>query len=374
MDAEAFAEYESGSLNTQVSEESTEVDSSHLENSDITPDNESELDGDEFVDFPEADEEIDAEETDEVELESEEISDETAEGTSGDEEDNSEDEGSDEEVDYASEYKKLIGTPIKANGKDITIDSMDDAVRLIQMGANYYKQVSQLKPAQKVIAMLEKNEMMDESKLSFAIDLLNKNPQAIHKLVADMDLVEIANEDNSDYKPTDHTVNDQQLALDNAIKEIAGTDTYSRTVDIIGNEWDDQSREIIKKNPQAIGLINSHMASGIYDTVNAEVEKRKMLGTIPQGLSDIEAYKYVGDSLYANKDQEGEPTHVQGGQHQTGTKANVVPPIRKPSKDTVVKQKKSTSVPRGNSTVSKQIDNVFAMSEEEFNKKYGNYF
>lgn len=363
MSFDEFEKYEAGSQEVQVEEESTIVDSSNLETEDTSLDSEETEETTETV----------AVEDEEELLEQDEESGETDELDSDDETESEEGESNTDEVDYAAEYKKLIGTPIKANGKDITIDNVDDAVRLIQMGANYYKKVEQLKPAQKMIAMLEQHQLMDEEKLSFAIDLLNKNPQAINKLVAGMDLYELTDESKGDYKPTNHAVSDTQIALNDAIKEIQGTDTYERTVDLIGNKWDSASREIVQKNPSALTLINQHMASGIYDTVNTEVEKRKMLGTIPSGLSDIEAYKYVGDSLYAQAVPQSNPS-AQTGQLPNGQKANVVPPIRKPSKDTVVKQKKSTSVPRGKASVTEQIDNIYAMSEADFNAKYGNHF
>lgn len=56
---------------------------------------------------------------------------------------------------------------------------------------------------------------------------------------------------------------------------------------------------------------------------------------LAQGLNDIEAYKFVGDQLYAN----GNSTAAPNGQRQLGTKANAKP-IVKPSKETVVNSQK----------------------------------
>ena len=49
------------------------------------------------------------------------------------------------EFDYESAYKK-VSEPFKANGVDIQVKEPDDIVRLMQMGANYQKKMSQLKP------------------------------------------------------------------------------------------------------------------------------------------------------------------------------------------------------------------------------------
>ena len=274
------------------------------------------------------------------------------------------------EVDYAAEYKRLIGTPIKANGKDITIDSVDDAIKLIQMGANYYKKVEQLKPAQKIVSMLEKAQLLDESKLSFAIDLLNKDPAAIQSLVGDMDISDVLDERHNGYTPKDHTVSDVQLNLDNAISDVASTPTGHITLKVLGEQWDQASRQIVVSNPSIIGLINQHVADGTFDTVTREVEKRRMLGQIPQGLNDIEAYKFVGDQLYAN----GNATTAHKGQQQVATNANAKP-IVKPSKETVVNKKRAASNTARNTSqsVSQNMDDVFAMSDEEFKAKYGKF-
>ena len=238
------------------------------------------------------------------------------------------------------------------------------------MGANYYKKVEQLKPAQKIISMLEKAQLLDESKLSFAIDLLNKDPAAIQSLVGDMDISDVLDERHNGYTPKDHTVSDIQLNLDNAISDVASTPTGHITLKVLGEQWDQASRQIVVSNPSIIGLINQHVADGTFDTVTREVEKRRMLGQIPQGLNDIEAYKFVGDQLYAN----GNATTAHKGQQQVATNANAKP-IVKPSKETVVNKKRAASNTARNSSqsVSQNMDDVFAMSDEEFKAKYGKF-
>ena len=345
MSDDAFAQLDLGSLDHVASEnEATESEESEqIQQPDINEDE------DEYHEDERSESEVDTESEDEVEEEE-------AEAES--------------EVDYAAEYKRLIGTPIKANGKDITIDSVDDAIKLIQMGANYYKKVEQLKPAQKIVSMLEKAQLLDESKLSFAIDLLNKDPAAIQSLVGDMDISDVLDERHNGYTPKDHTVSDIQLNLDNAISDVASTPTGHITLKVLGEQWDQASRQIVVSNPSIIGLINQHVADGTFDTVTREVEKRRMLGQIPQGLNDIEAYKFVGDQLYAN----GNATTAHKGQQRVATNANAKP-IVKPSKETVVNKKRAASNPARNSSqsVSQNMDDVFAMSDEEFKAKYGKF-
>lgn len=272
------------------------------------------------------------------------------------------------DINYESEFKRLIGTPIKANGKEITIDSIDDAIKFIQMGANYYKKVEQLKPAQKIVSMLEKAQLLDEAKLSFAIDLLNKDPAAIQSLVSDMDMSEVLDEQHKEYVPKDRSVSDNQLNLDNAINEVLTTPHGKTTLQVLGEVWDEASRRIVAGNPSIVGLINQHVADGTYDTVTREVEKRRMLGQIPQGLNDIEAYKFVGDQLYTHSNNQAAPQGQQQGSTGVNTK-----PIKKPSKESVVNQRRAASnVARTNQqSVSQNLENVFEMSDADFQAKYG---
>lgn len=273
-------------------------------------------------------------------------------------------------VDIEAEYRKLIGSPIKANGTELVIDSVDDAIKLIQMGANYYKKVEQLKPAQKVITMLEKAGMLDEQKLSFAIDLLNKDKGAIAKLVEGMDTYELQDEQHKDYVPTNRSVSDEQLTLDNVIQEVSSTPTGHRTLEVLGTKWDVASREAVVSNPEVIRVLNQHMADGTFDTVSNEVEKQRMLGNIPAGLNNIQAYKFVGDQLYAGKGKV-----APQGQQPNQQPANAGKPIHKPSKETVVQQRRaaSNSARTPSQSLSNNMDNVFALSDEEFRAKYGKF-
>ncbi len=273
-------------------------------------------------------------------------------------------------VDFSSEYKKIVGTPIRANGKDITIDSAEDAIKLIQMGANYYKNMEQLKPAQKIVKMLEQAQMMDTEKLSFAIDVMNKDPAAIQRLLSDMDLHEVLDDKHSEYTPKTVAVSDTQIDLDNVINTVMATPSGSQTLRIVGELWDASSRQMVVKHPEVIQLINQHVEDGTYDAVTQEVEKFRMLGKIPVGYNDVQAYKYVGDLMYANPSTAVTPT----GQSQQRVVANT-PPIKKPTKETVVKQKRAASnTARASShSLSQSMENVFELSDEEFRAKYGKF-
>lgn len=302
---------------------------------------------------------------------------ETTEQTPQDEQIEETDQEINDQKDYTSEdINKILGTPIKGAGKEIILNNAEDAIRLIQMGMGYHKTMEQMKPHRKVISLLEKNNLLDQDKLNYMVDLMNKEPKAIQKLVKDseIDLYDFGlDDDTSEYQPTDHSISDEDMALESAIKDIEGTPTYSKTINILGSEWDNASRNFIRQNPELIKLINEHVQTGVFDTVSNEVEKYKMLGKLPAGLSDIQAYKYVGDALYTDKSQNHAQRNSYPSQLGYGNKVNGNPPIKTPSRETVNQRKRATSVTRGQSKAryTPSRDEVWTMDDDDFLKLFG---
>lgn len=274
-------------------------------------------------------------------------------------------------VDYEAVYKELTA-PFKANGKDIQVQSVEDIKSLMQMGANYNKKMTQLKPRLKIIKMLEDNGLLDEAKLSYLIDVDKKNPEAISKLIKDsgLDAFELDEEKAKEYKPGNYKVSDAEMELDTVIEEISSTPTFQKTLNLVGNEWDPVSRQKVANNPAIIKLINAHMANGVYDVVAKELESLRVLGKL-DGLSDIEAYGKVSDAIHAR----GGFSHLFPVQDQVPSNQPVVDKTkftpRVVSEDKRVDKRKAASPTKSSGlTVSKDTEaNILAMSDEEFLKQ-----
>ena len=205
-----------------------------------------------------------------------------------------------DKLDYESEYKKLLA-PFKANGRDMQIENVDDAIRLMSMGANYNKKMAAMKPQLKLLKMLSNNDILDESKLNYLIDLSKNDHGAVKQLVKEsgIDTETFDEETNTDYTPNTYTVNDTEIELDTVLREIEGTDGYNTTMDLVSNKWDEASTVRMINNPSLITAINNQIGSGIYDQISAVMDREKALGRLA-GLSDLDAYKAVGDHMQAN--------------------------------------------------------------------------
>lgn len=276
-------------------------------------------------------------------------------------------EGVEQPVDYEAAYKQLTA-PFKANGREIQVQSVEDAVALMQMGANYNKKMAALKPNLKLMKLLENNGLLNEEKLSFLIDLEKKNPDAISKLIKDsgVDPLDLDASNVGDYKPTRHTVDDRELELDAVLDEIQETPSYTRTLDVVSNQWDASSKNVIANSPQVLKVINSHVQSGVFDLIVKEVEREKMFGRL-SGLSDIEAYRQVGDAIQAR----GGFDHLAQSQGQrVQPKPAVVQPKPKMGDEGKRREKRlaaGASQPAAPSKGKGEF-NPLALSDDEFSK------
>lgn len=202
-------------------------------------------------------------------------------------------------VDYKAVHDKLMA-PFKANGREMKVSNVDEAIHLMQMGANYNKKMAGLKPSLKILKMLENEGLLDESKLTYLIDLDKKNPQAVQKFIQEsgVDPLTMDPEQKHEYAPSSkYAVADSQIELDEVLSEIKDTPSYARTIHAVTNQMDEPSKRLLLSQPRSIALINEHISNGIYDRIMNKVENDRTFGRLV-GLSDIEAYKQVGDELH----------------------------------------------------------------------------
>ena len=269
------------------------------------------------------------------------------------------------EFDYESAYKK-VSEPFKANGVDMQVTNPDDIIRLMQKGANYQKKMGQLKPNLKLIKMLENNELLDEARLNNLIDLSKKNPQAITKLIKEssLDPLEIDKDAPSDYQPNNYSITDKEYELDRVLDEIKTTDTFDKTINVLTKDWDAESKTTVSDNPEIISVINTHMSNGVFDQVNAVMQREKTLGKL-DGIPDVEAYRQIIEYM-----------HKSG--HIVDSRDNNLKPASKVSSKTDEKaeadrdKKRKAAAPVKQTTTKKASteEDFLGLSDEDFMKKY----
>lgn len=273
------------------------------------------------------------------------------------------------ETDYKSFHDQVMA-PFKANGKMIQLKSPEEAIALMQMGANYTRKMQEIQPHRKVLLMLENNGLLDEGKLSYLIDLDKKNPDAIKKLVKDagLDPMDIDTSEESAYRVGNHRVSDEEAAFRGVLDDLSTTDNGKQTLQVINSTWDQASKELLWKNPGVMNLINQQRELGIYDRILTEVERRKALGQVPINQPLLQIYQQVGQEMVAGN---AFADIVQPAQQPRETVApvasRVVPPkpvVKNGDRATAAAPSKAAAKP------AKVIVNPLSMSDEDFLKQF----
>lgn len=260
-------------------------------------------------------------------------------------------------IDYKAEYEKLL-SPFKANKKEMKVESVDEALHLMQMGVGYSEKMRDLKNDLRIVKTLKKNNLFDSEKINFLIDLDKGTPEAVTKFLKDnnIDPLELDLESETPYKPQTYTVSESEYNLDSTLDDIQGTETFERTIQELGSEdrWDKQSKEFLMKYPDLIRTINDQIGDGTYDQIWSVIERERMFGRLV-GTPGIEAYKMVGEALAAN------------GTLKQGNKP-VAKPKNKPQNARLAQRKRAASPTRGTPAKSKGKPNMLGLSDDEFEK------
>lgn len=278
-------------------------------------------------------------------------------------------EGLPADFNYKDGYEKVMA-PFKANGKMITPRSPEEAISLMQMGANYTRKMQELQPYRKVMLMLQNNGLMDEDKLSFLIDLEKKNPDAIKKLLKDSgtDPLDFNPDEAINYQAGNHRVSDTEAAFAAELDDLKSTPEGQATLGVISQTWDNASKDALFENRGLLQTIQSQRESGIYDIIVAEVNRLAMLGQVPSGTPFLQAYNQVGNML-----------SQQGAFNQQAKQPVVTEPV-KPVVQPVVRvaqpkqtlanseQAQAASPSRAAPRKAATIVNPLAMSDEDFAK------
>lgn len=169
----------------------------------------------------------------------------------------------------------------------------------------------------------------------------------------------------SAYRQSTYAVDDREMELDTVLDELQGTPTYTRTLDLVSNKWDVASKQAVSAAPRLLKLLNDHMASGVYDLISTGVERERMLGRL-NGVSDIDAYKQVGDAINAR----GGFNHLFKEQTTTPTKEPVVVAPKPKVEDTTLKDKRraASSTTAAAPTTAPKDFSPLSMSDDEFAK------
>lgn len=268
--------------------------------------------------------------------------------------------GTDTQVDYKAFYETMT-KPFKANGREIQVSNPNDMIALMQQGANYSKKMAQLKPNLATLKLLEQKGLTDKDKLGYLLDLYDKKPEAIAKLVkeADIDLYSFDTEQADSYTPQ---VVNEPSEVENIVSELyESSENFPQVLKDITGTWDAHSKELVSQNPQVLYALAQQADSGLYQQINEAIEYERMLGRLVH-TPYLEAYSMVeARILQANQPQ------------QTASQEFVAPrPTQNqntPAPDANDKKRKAITPKSGGNTQMNDFDPL-KMSDADFLKFY----
>lgn len=350
----------------EAAEAEENVSEDPADTSDVTEDTEQESDeseenAEEASDTDES-EVTDSQDTDEPSPDAAEQGEDTPQ-ESEDETVDSENEGT---VDFESEYKRLLA-PFNANGTQMQVNTVDEAITLMQKGANYSKKMQALKPSLKTLKLLGNHDLLEPEKVSLMIDASKGNKEALTQLIkqSGIDPLDLDVKADDSYSPTQYSVDDREMAFDEVIEELKDLPHTQEAMSLVVDKWDESSQKIVADQPQILGVLRTHMEAGIYPKVQAEVERQRLLGGL-QNMSDIQAYKHVGDEM----DSRGAFT-----QAPTSTKPvrKAAPAVTAKKVDDGLRQRKRVAgaTTKGRSTPATPQQDVLGMSDDDFLATFG---
>lgn len=202
-----------------------------------------------------------------------------------------------EAFDYKAAFDQIMA-PFKANGKTYKLETPEEAIQLMQKGANYTLKMQGLKPHLRVVRMLENNGLLDENKINFMIDLAKNDPQAIHKLLQDakIDPMDMDMSQEQTYRPGNYSVSDAEMSFNDVLNDVMSSEHGQKTVATITKNWDEHSKDALFREPELLRIFSNQMESGVFDKISTEIERQRILGNL-LNVSFVDAYRAVGDHL-----------------------------------------------------------------------------
>lgn len=338
-------------------EELDEVDDS--EESEADDESGTEFDEDEdFEEETDEDDESDTDEPDEPSNDTEPFDEDTQDDE--DEEEDPEEEDNEDTKNYGQkelqEFYSTVTASFRANGKDIQISDPADIISLMQQGINYSQKMAKLKPSMGVLRTLEEHGLVDPDKISFLIDLHNKDPKAIAKLIKDseIDVYEFDEDKANDYVPTNKV--QEESPLQDVLNDLEGAPGFQDMLSTVTSDWDVAGRQAIVDKPGLLHILQEQKQAGLFDQVMAGIEHQRMLGKL-KGMDSLEAYIEVETQIRNANQPEPIPD-------EPAAKKFTAPRPTKKKVSNNSKKRKAASPQTGNNVAEEEF-NPLAVSDEE---------
>jgi len=251
------------------------------------------------------------------------------------------------------EIQKL--KPLKANGLEMEINDIEELYALASQGMNYTQKTQKLAPRLKDVSAMDQNGITSTD-IALLIDAKNGDKEAIAKLLqtSGVDALDIEETDAEKYQAKEYGASEHQQDLMNVVSNISQDPEYTTTENIVDQQWDDSSRDMIREDPRLLQALHTHVKDGTYAKVAPEAAKIAAMDGYKK--SQIEYYEMAGKSMF-EREQAQETVKQQTVTQETKQRNT---------------KRKDAALPKGKSTssVTNNEPDFINMPDDEYMKHY----
>lgn len=267
------------------------------------------------------------------------------------------------ETDLDADNEPIAFQPLRASGKEIPIDSMQELYTLASKGIDADTKWAESAEGRRVASTMKANGL-DMNDLNLFIEAKSGNKDAIMSLLKanNIDPLDIDADAFNGYTPEDHTTGDFELALDEVVGRIKDKPRYNESVNVVMEKWDKTSRDTFYNDPSLLEKLNIDMqvdpdtGFAMYDKVAPLAEKLKLLDN--GSKTDLDYYMQAGQRVIGDLNK------------QEAIKAEAAEKIKnqKASKQAEIEKKKKAAASSGGKSAGNKAVDVSEMSDEELDK------
>lgn len=199
-------------------------------------------------------------------------------------------------IDYKKQYEELqesnaklqgfydeVTSEFTANGKKMK--GFTDPKKIIQsqqMAAGFSEKMSAFKPYRPFMSAIKEQGWLDDpTKFDMAVNLMNRDPEAIKTLIKDsgIDVLDM-DMDNINYAGKQHRASNAEVVLDEVMASAKASGVESNIREVLGGQWSEDGSlvEVLDNPTEAQALVNhlveDENGNSIYKDVTSRINEK----------------------------------------------------------------------------------------------------
>lgn len=177
--------------------------------------------------------------------------------------------------------------PLKANGKEYPIDSIEELYKMASAGVGAQHKFQAIAAHKKSIVAAERAGVNIDEAVNFMANYKENPRDAIARLLKDNNIDPLEYDADANIAAAkDYSVTDFEIKYDEVIGEIGASPLFPKVQDVLLNQWDQSSRNIFLEKPEMIRNLHEEMTvlpgmdKSMFDIVTPIAEKMRLSGDI----------------------------------------------------------------------------------------------